>query len=850
MLSPYVTSSRVTSRQHPLNPLSLLPFIGKMNERVGLYSFLLALLYARALAQLCDDMSCPYLNDDTETSAPIVIGGLFSVYQQKERTSTGDVYCSRDPKWRRYGLPAMHRFGVEQTEALALAVDQINSDSTLLDGISLGFTVRDTCGVLSCLTCRQEVSQSLVRQPNATAFVIGPYYGDILTDNSLLLTDPKPGYVTSVLEELSHTQQGVFPILDMRERPDSNSLNLRENVRYVSRSCDLQARAALDFASKSGWKAIAVIVSGDNCGLNSLDVLQGIVTDRDDDELRVLFYEEETDTERVRSRTFDTDIVSFLTPNTVLDQLVDEDVNAVVILSSIEFTYKLLSDLYTRSREVIPNFTFLFGDFWGDPQNADDLYALMVTLVGNATRVFALRADVGGYEKFQEHLRNVTSSSRELNRNRFLQQYWVENVGNGSRLKVEDRPVLRNTVALLVIDAVYAAAAYIQHFLATTSISTIEFKDDNRFAPLNVTSWTGNVVVFDQTAGSYVEVVDWKYDYLLLKQVVGENNTKRLISTHYGQWILGDDRDKVTNGTDEPDETDKPDETDEPDELRSSMPPSMLACSFDDIRALVSLPVVTLTLLCIMSVCYSVANGWISAWKNVSSLGGSILLMVTTASILTSILITTDSVSALSCDPLVADFFVNVVGCAFGALLLVAALEKGAGKTMKRLVFQILTFLIVFAVQVVVSVIASFTTSVRGNETESDEMGIHPCVDARDDTLVYVAHVYNLIVVVVFAFVCLVTFVRLRIQKRESRFGATVLAAIALVVSSVVLEFVFMLTGSCIVQARLLVLLALYPAFVTLCFVSTPMLCYCCPKVLSRIRMGSARGTYGMCCTV
>jgi len=61
----------------------------------------------------------------------IVLGGLFPVHEKGGGTACG---------------PSIYHRGVQRLEAMMFAVDQINRDTAILPGVSLGVHILDTCG--------------------------------------------------------------------------------------------------------------------------------------------------------------------------------------------------------------------------------------------------------------------------------------------------------------------------------------------------------------------------------------------------------------------------------------------------------------------------------------------------------------------------------------------------------------------------------------------------------------------------------------------------------------------------------------------------------------------------------
>jgi hypothetical protein len=795
----------------------------------------------------------------SNSTASIVIGGMFSIHQQKKNPGGINVFCSLDRENLPDLRPSVHRFAVEQAEALALAVDSVNANRTLLDGKTLGFAIRDTCGYLDKVSCPEELADNLVRENDVTATVVGPFYSDGDRNKKLIgtiedifrkLSNQNP------VHEVEHDTRYVFPLLDIPELPRREQIDFRDTVRYVSQSCLLQARAAVDFLVQAGWQHIVLVTSADNCGVSISREFYDIVNKRECNFTRVHYFEEMPATVNIvlGSKEVNPTDISWIWTYKAFQSIASltNPESIVVVLSSIPFAYTLLKDGLYQTNEHLrltseqkKNFTFLLGDFWGEPGEADLLYEVIKDLVRDTRQVVSLRAHHNGYEKFQHHMANLTSSSLELRRNRILGDYWSDyfnctigvNCNDTLSLPTVNRPILRNTAALLVIDAVYTAVEYIQRFYENFPHSinrSVIFTDSYR-QELTVTSWTGNTFQMSYSFDtrqllSYVKVVEWEYDILILKSA----EEGQLDADKYGQWIMIPNGNLTVNNnmsgklwrprqildicSTSPAQTPIPIRGKDKD-----------LCSPNDIQHLVALPVVLLVILCVMGLIYGMTRGWISVQKSIlkNDCFLFVLTVVTPANILVSFLIATDSVSSLSCEFPIADFLVNMIGCVWYVTILVAVLARGIGK--KQEYFPVVFFLLV-AVQIIISSVASFgNNDKQGNRT--DDMY---CVDMRSQPIVSVSYVYNGIIVLAAALVFLSTFRHLRIQtKPPSSYVSPVLGLILAIVYSILI-CIFIWTVKCPHQIQLLVVLSAYPAIMAACMLSWSVLTLCYEKVSKR----------------
>jgi len=101
-----------------------------MHRRVA-WSLLLLVLALLRLSTVSLVQSRAAYNEAVLISGDIVLGGLFPVHEKG-----GGTACGR----------SIYHRGVQRLEAMMFAVDQINRDTAILPGVSLGVHILDTCG--------------------------------------------------------------------------------------------------------------------------------------------------------------------------------------------------------------------------------------------------------------------------------------------------------------------------------------------------------------------------------------------------------------------------------------------------------------------------------------------------------------------------------------------------------------------------------------------------------------------------------------------------------------------------------------------------------------------------------
>ncbi len=209
----------------------------------------------------------------------------------------------------------------------------------------------------------------------------------------------------------------------------------------------------------------------------------------------------------------------------------------IVYLSSIEFAVTTLQ-IFSESilSHVNRTYSFLFGDFWGDPRQADTLFGLIVQLVENGHKVYALRNDINGTEVIQKHMASIRLNSDEWNRNKWLQRYWHNHYNCSDQCNANEslpaiiRPILRNYKAALVMVGVSLIREFVEiHYANYKELpGTFDLGDGFLRFGANRTienKETGNKLVFGETGHTHrsfhwQQPLQWQYRILELEMVI------------------------------------------------------------------------------------------------------------------------------------------------------------------------------------------------------------------------------------------------------------------------------------------------------------------------------------------
>lgn len=174
----------------------------------------------------------------------IVIGGLVPIHDHDlvDQTHCGDLH---------------ERIGIQRLEAMLFAINNINKNNSILQGVTLGLEVYDTCSsetvaldrALHFVQDREAIREHLSANGSVMVGVIGPSFSSISVQ-------------VAHLYRLFQLPQVSF---------DSTSYELSDKTRFefFSRTVphDLyQAKALVDIAKVMNWTYISIVYSDDSYG--------------------------------------------------------------------------------------------------------------------------------------------------------------------------------------------------------------------------------------------------------------------------------------------------------------------------------------------------------------------------------------------------------------------------------------------------------------------------------------------------------------------------------------------------------------------------------------------------------
>ena len=197
----------------------------------------------------------PYSDED------FYLGGLFPI----SSSSTGDTCDSIRTQIA----------GVEYAEAMLFALDSINSNTTLLPGVTLGHDIRDTCSVdyVAMDESSKWVSSKIVTQNMC----------DCLLPASQSTSAYLVGVVGAAFSKISGPVGSLlrpFDIPQISYASTSSSLNNRERYSYFLRTVppdSLQAKAMVDILLAMNWTVVSALHSNELYGETGMEEFRNAV---------------------------------------------------------------------------------------------------------------------------------------------------------------------------------------------------------------------------------------------------------------------------------------------------------------------------------------------------------------------------------------------------------------------------------------------------------------------------------------------------------------------------------------------------------------------------------------------
>ncbi len=452
-----------------------------------------------------------------------VLGGLFPIHAAAEGGGAcGEVRLER---------------GLERMEAMLFAIDKINSDESLLQGLTLGYDIRDTCNSEN-IGLDETVDLILT----SSQLDIASCQSTVTTGANETLMPPTSGIIGAAASRVSIPVASLvrlFTTPQISYASSSALLSNRDRYEYFYRTIspdDLQARAMIDVVLHFGWTYVSTIYSLNpygEPGINEFQMLaeaKGICIDLDvgisDD------FSEEQFEELAQS-------------------LIDSQANVVILFTSQDNAEDLLhiiadsadsrrfiwiaSDAWARSINVVRQFNTTAAGLYGFSPLTEHLdtfqsYFSSLTLDSNIRNPW--------FEEFYMAVANCTTNDTLLpglpcNRTANVTQLPSYQQGN---------------FIPLVVDAVYTYAHALHRFLNDNCAQPLQWFPENRtcfnqtrelngsalleyIQGANFQSVTGNKVQFDLEGN-----VEGQYEIVNYQALPGRDGTKEYSFQRVGIW--------------------------------------------------------------------------------------------------------------------------------------------------------------------------------------------------------------------------------------------------------------------------------------------------------------------------
>jgi metabotropic glutamate receptor 2/3/metabotropic glutamate receptor 6/7/8 len=419
-----------------------------------------------------------------------VLGGLFPIHA----ATNGGGAC---------GEVQLER-GLERMEAMLFAIDKINSDSSLLPGLTLGFDIRDTC------------SSENIGLDEAVDLVITSSQLDIIScpaaitsrDNGTAMEAPTMGIVGAAASQVSipvATLVRLFTTPQVSYASSSALLSNRDRYEYFYRTIppdNLQARAMIDVMLHFGWAYVSTIYSLNPYGEPGIAEFQALA-----DEKGICIDLDVGISDSFTQQDFDALAQQVINSQANIVVLFTSQSNAMQLLRSITNTGTarrfvwIASDAWARSISVAQMFNTTTAGLYGFAPLTDHLskfedYFSQLTVNNNARNPW--------FGEFYEAIANCTLDDIEGGRDTCDRNSSVTEIPSYQQ----------GNFIPLVVDAVYTYAQALQDFLDENCQEPLQWFPNNRtcfnqtralngatlleyIQRVNFGSITGNRVLFD-----------------------------------------------------------------------------------------------------------------------------------------------------------------------------------------------------------------------------------------------------------------------------------------------------------------------------------------------------------------
>ena len=360
----------------------------------------------------------------------IVLGALISVHVSEEGAA-----CSE----------AIFTFATEFVEAFLYAVDLINSDSSLLPNIKLGYDIRDTC-LAESVALDESVDLIILSNEESCS--------DQQNGSSSVPVSAVIGAAASFVSVPVASFLRLFKTPQISYSSTSVLLSNRDRYGYFFRtvpSDDQQAQAMIDLALYFNWRYVSTIHSNDLYGepgiekFKQLAEMNGICIDLD----------EGID-----------DVFSPSQYETLTNKIFNSTANVIVMFASHHHVLGLFEHILDRqTRGEKRKFLWIASDAWIESTEVATKYSDIVAGMWGVVPLTNLQP------QFFDYFSQLTPSNNK--RNPWFKQYYeyyynctYDDSCPDQGMHITESPLFsNNSYTPLVIDAVYSFAHALDNFL-------------------------------------------------------------------------------------------------------------------------------------------------------------------------------------------------------------------------------------------------------------------------------------------------------------------------------------------------------------------------------------------------
>lgn len=407
-----------------------------------------------------------------------VLGGLFPIHAAEE----GGGVCGKVRQER----------GLERMEAMLFAIDKINSDDSLLEGLTLGYDIRDTC------------NSENIGLDETVDLVITSSQLDIESCQSGISANgsddaPTTGIVGAAASRVSVPVASLVRLFTTPQISYASStalLSNRDRYEYFFRTIppdNLQARAMIDVMLHFDWTYVSTIYSLNPYGepgineFHELAAANGICIDLD-----VGIEDDYTDQQYA---------------DLVLD-LIDSQANVVILFTSQDNAEQLLGKIADTSASQ--RFTWIASDAWA--RSIKVVHQFNSTAAG----LYGFAPLTEHLDTFQDYFSRLSINSNQ--RNPWFKEFYAaianctaNSTSNGGLevcdedASATDQPRYeQGNFIPLVVDAVYTYAHAIQNYLDENCGQPLQWYPGIRTCSGQNRSLTGQVLL------EYIQEVDFE----------------------------------------------------------------------------------------------------------------------------------------------------------------------------------------------------------------------------------------------------------------------------------------------------------------------------------------------------